>query len=95
VVLMASANRDELVYTEPDRFDVTRYAGRHPARRHLGFSLGLHYCLGAPLARIEAEAAFGALLGRTTHLEPAAEDLDYLPSLIHRGVRELPIALSA
>jgi cytochrome P450 len=94
VVLMASASRDERVFDRVDEFDVTRYAGPRPARRHLGFSLGLHFCLGAPLARIEAEACFGALLGRTSHLEAATDRLEYLPSLIHRGVRELPVALT-
>ncbi|GAA4558412.1 cytochrome P450 [Pseudonocardia xishanensis] len=94
VVLMASASRDERVFTDPDSFDVTRYAGRRPARRHLGFSLGLHFCLGAPLARLEAEASLRALLARTERLELATADLDYLPSLIHRGVRELPVAVS-
>jgi cytochrome P450 len=93
VVLMASASRDERVFDRTDEFDVTRYAGSRPARRHLGFSLGLHFCLGAPLARIEAEACFAALLRRSCALELATDRLDYLPSLIHRGVRELPVAL--
>jgi cytochrome P450 len=93
VVLMASASRDERVFDRTDEFDVTRYAGSRPARRHLGFSLGLHFCLGAPLARIEAEACFAALLRHSCALELATDRLDYLPSLIHRGVRELPVAL--
>jgi len=94
VVLMASASRDERVFADPDTFDVTRYSGRRPARRHLGFSLGLHFCLGAPLARLEAEASLRALLTRTRRLELATTDLAYLPSLIHRGVRDLPVVLS-
>jgi cytochrome P450 len=94
VVLMASASRDERVFADPDRFDVTRYAGNRPARRHLGFSLGLHFCLGAALARLEAEASLGALLARTRRLELATDRVEYLPSLIHRGVRELPVGTS-
>jgi cytochrome P450 len=91
VVVMAAANRDAAVYPDPDRFDITRYAVPDPARRHLGFSLGIHYCLGAPLARLEAGIAIGALLRRAPNLELAEENLEHLPSLIHRGLRRLPV----
>ncbi|SDD10584.1 cytochrome P450 [Actinokineospora iranica] len=94
VVLTASASRDPLVYPNADTFDITRYDGKHPARRHLGFSLGLHYCVGAPLARIEAEAAFRALLDRAPELSLATETVEYQPSLIHRGILSLPVRLS-
>ncbi|WP_039803763.1 cytochrome P450 [Nocardia araoensis] len=93
VVLTASAGRDDRVYPDADRFDVTRYAGNHPARKHLGFSLGIHYCVGAPLARIEAEAAIGALLARAPKLAPATDAIEYRPSLIHRGIVSLPVTL--
>ncbi|MFI5539588.1 cytochrome P450 [Nocardia sp. NPDC051900] len=93
VVLTASASRDDRVYPDADRFDVTRYAGNHPARKHLGFSLGIHYCVGAPLARIEAEAAVGALLARAPKLAPATDAIEYRPSLIHRGIVSLPVTL--
>ncbi|MFR9769839.1 cytochrome P450 [Nocardia sp. SC052] len=93
VVLTASASRDDRVYPDADRFDVTRYAGNHPARKHLGFSLGIHYCVGAPLARIEAEAAVGALLARAPKLAPATDTIEYRPSLIHRGIVSLPVTL--
>ncbi|MFD8247032.1 cytochrome P450 [Nocardia sp. NPDC059691] len=93
VVLTASASRDDRVYPDADRFDVTRYAGNHPARKHLGFSLGIHYCVGAPLARIEAEAAVGALLARAQKLAPATDAIEYRPSLIHRGIVSLPVTL--
>ncbi|MFC3964096.1 cytochrome P450, partial [Nocardia jiangsuensis] len=93
VVLTASASRDDRVYPEADRFDITRYAGNRPARRHLGFSLGIHYCVGAPLARIEAEAAIGALLDRAPELELATDTVEYRPSLIHRGIVSLPVTL--
>lgn len=91
VVVMASAGRDAAVYPDPDRFDITRYAMPRPARRHLGFSLGIHYCLGAPLARLEAGIAIGALLRRAPGLTLATGDLEHLPSLIHRGLRALPV----
>ncbi|WP_280412918.1 cytochrome P450 [Nocardia asiatica] len=93
VVLTASASRDDRVYPDADSFDVTRYAGNHPARKHLGFSLGIHYCVGAPLARIEAEAAIGALLARAPELAPATDAIEYRPSLIHRGIVSLPVTL--
>ena len=91
VVLTASASRDETVFADADRFDITRYDGPHPARRHLGFSLGLHYCVGAPLARMEAEAAIGQLLQRGGELRLAADEVQYQPSLIHRGLLALPM----
>jgi len=91
VVVMASAGRDAAVYPDPDRFDITRYAAPNPARRHLGFSLGIHYCLGAPLARLEAGIAIGALLRRAPGLRLASDELEHLPSLIHRGLRSLPV----
>ncbi|WP_067657976.1 cytochrome P450 [Nocardia harenae] len=93
VVLTASASRDDRVYPAADSFDITRYAGNRPARRHLGFSLGIHYCVGAPLARIEAEAALGALLDRAPTLELATDAVAYRPSLIHRGIVALPVTL--
>ncbi|MBH0776531.1 cytochrome P450 [Nocardia bovistercoris] len=93
VVLTASGSRDDRVFTDADSFDVTRYAGNRPARKHLGFSLGVHYCVGAPLARIEADSAIRALLARTSELRLAHEDIEYQPSLIHRGITALPVAL--
>ncbi|WP_131787133.1 cytochrome P450 [Protofrankia symbiont of Coriaria ruscifolia] len=96
VLVSAAAGRDPAVYPDPDHFDITRYHGPQPARRHLGFSVGIHFCLGAPLARIEAEAAVGALVQRTTTMSLAtdADSLTYLPSLIHRGLTSLPLTLS-
>jgi cytochrome P450 len=94
IVLMGSADRDDEVFTTPDRLDVTRYAkpGRSP--RHLGFSLGLHYCLGAPLARLEASTAIRTLLERAPGLRLATDELSYQPSIIHRGLRSLPVELA-
>lgn len=91
VILTASASRDEAVFDAADQFDVTRYHGPHPARRHLGFSMGLHYCVGAPLARMEAHAAIGELVGRTRELTLATDQPAYQPSLIHRGLTSLPV----
>jgi cytochrome P450 len=91
VILTASASRDEAVFDAADQFDITRYHGPHPARRHLGFSLGLHYCVGAPLARLEAHAAIGQLVRRTRDLTLAVDQPGYQPSLIHRGLLSLPV----
>ncbi|WP_330181233.1 cytochrome P450 [Nocardia sp. NBC_01503] len=93
VVLTASASRDDRVFPDADVFDITRYAGNRTARKHLGFSLGIHYCVGAPLARIEAEAAVRTLLDRAPELRIATDTVEYRPSLIHRGVLALPVTM--
>ena len=87
-VVLNSADRDESEFPDADRFDVTR-----APRGHLAFGHGLHFCLGAPLARLEARIAFETLLRRLPDLELAAapEDLVYEPSSIMRGVAALPI----
>ncbi|WP_055567666.1 cytochrome P450 family protein [Streptomyces atriruber] len=87
LVLLAAANRDPDRFPDPDRFDITR-----DARGHLGFSHGVHHCLGAPLARLEATIALRALLERCPDLaldtDPAA--LAWRPSLM-RGLLHLPV----
>ncbi|MGO8961646.1 MAG: cytochrome P450 [Streptosporangiaceae bacterium] len=69
VVSLAGANRDPVVFADPDRFDVHRAN----ARQHLAFAVGPHFCIGAQLARLEATAAVAALLDQLTglHLDPA------------------------
>ena len=64
VLWVPSANRDEDVFTDPDRFDV----GRTP-NRHLALGVGEHFCLGAPLARLQMRLLFGELLERSVHVE--------------------------
>ena len=68
VCLIGSANRDPGHFGDPDRFDITR----SDAGEHLAFSSGAHYCLGAPLARLEGETAFRALAQRAPGLRPTA-----------------------
>lgn len=87
-VALNSANRDEAAYTEPDRLDVSRVP-----RGHLAFGHGIHFCLGAPLARLEGRIAFDTLLSRLPDLRLAvpADQLTYRPSTIMRGLEALPV----
>jgi cytochrome P450 len=68
-VAIAAANRDPRVFTDPDRLDVRRPTG--PS--HLGFAHGPHFCLGAPLARVQVEIALTALLSRFPNLKLAGD----------------------
>ena len=90
-LLIGSANLDETVFPDADRFDITR-----SPNRHLSFGLGAHYCLGAPLARLEARIAIPALLQRFERLELAlpAEKLRWRPHIGLRGVEELPLSVT-
>jgi cytochrome P450 len=91
-VLVGSANRDPRAFDDPDAFDVTRYAPGRPTARHLGFALGIHYCMGAALARIEGAILWRELARRVRVLEPAGEPV-YRPNLLIRGLRSLPLRL--
>jgi cytochrome P450 len=83
-----SANRDESVFTDPFRFDV----GRDP-NRHLAFGFGVHYCLGAALARMEIKALFGELLPRLGEVELAG-DPEWVATVFVGGLKRLPIRYS-
>ncbi len=87
-LLFGSANRDPARFTAPDRFDVTRPAD---GNRHLTFGAGIHYCLGAPLARLELAASFGTLLRQAPGLTLAAEPR-WRPGYVIRGVEELLVS---
>ena len=84
--ILGSANRDPNRFTDPDYFDITRSEGRH-----LGFGLGIHFCIGAPLVRLEAEIAFETILNRFPNLKLAAEKLDWQEHPIFRGLKSLPV----
>ena len=86
IVLLGSANRDPAAFADPDRLDVTR-AG---ANRHVSFSAGLHHCLGASLARMEAKAAFTSLFGRLEKVELDGDPVRR-PFMVLRGLESLPV----
>ncbi|EPD66310.1 cytochrome P450 family protein [Streptomyces sp. HGB0020] len=83
---LTAADRDTRRYADPDRFDV-----RRDTRGHLAFGHGVHYCLGAPLARLEARTAIRALLERAPGLTLDGPPGDWLPGMLMRGVRSLPV----
>ena len=88
IPLYSTANRDPSVFTDPDRFDVTREAASH-----LAFGAGVHHCLGAHLARVELQEAFCGLIGRLPGLRLAvpASDLEFKPGMAIHSLRELPV----
>ena len=88
VLWFGSANRDERTFAGADTFDIQR----GNANRHLTFGIGTHFCLGAPLARLEGVIAIEALLSRFAEIRRADDGpLPRMPSLQHRGVRSLPL----
>jgi cytochrome P450 len=87
VAYLGAGNRDPERFTDPDRLDLTR-----PDNAPLSFGGGIHYCLGAPLARLEAQIAFPALLARFPRLELAGEPARR-DSLAIRGYTSLPISV--
>src|SRR5215469_4489791 len=89
IPLFGTANRDPSVFTDPDRFDVTRAA----ASSHLAFGYGVHHCVGAQLARMEMREAFRGLLGRVPGLRLAvpAEQLRFKQGMAIHSLCELPV----
>jgi len=90
IVALSSADRDPSRYAYPERLDLGR-----DSSGHLAFGHGIHYCLGAPLARLEAEIAFGALLDRfgSMRLAVPADSLRWRPSTLIPGLEALPVRL--
>jgi len=91
ITLLGSANRDPRVYDDPDRFDVGRVA-----QAPMSFGAGIHYCLGAALARAEGHVVFERLLARYPSIEPAWGDTRpaYRDSIVLHGLESLPVRVA-
>jgi cytochrome P450 len=86
--LLGSANHDPAVFADPGTLDVGR-----TDNPHISFGAGVHFCIGAPLARVELQASFGALLDRTSSLELGGEPVRR-PEFVIRGLADLPVVLT-
>ncbi len=89
LMLIGSANRDPEVFVNPETLDLSR-----SEVNHLGFGFGLHHCLGAPLARLEAQVAIPLLFERA-NISLAVEEPIYKDNLVLRGLAKLPVTLKA
>ena len=87
-LVQSSANRDADIFLRPEEFDI----GRSP-NPHIGFGYGIHFCLGAPLARSEATAVFSHLFKRFPSLSLLEDEVPWEPVLLSRGVLSVPVAL--
>ncbi|MEM8863879.1 MAG: cytochrome P450, partial [Chloroflexota bacterium] len=89
-VVITSANRDGCVHARPDAFDITRPVS---GQNHLAFGKGIHYCLGAPLARLEGRIAILTLLDRfpNLRLETKINETEWHTGVIFRGLKQLEL----
>jgi cytochrome P450 len=87
VAIVAAANRDPAQFADPDRLDITR-----ADNQHLAFGAGIHYCVGAPLARVEAQIAINTLLRRFPTLTLQDESPTWRETAIIRGLTSLPLS---
>ena len=88
--MFASANRDEQHFREPDRFDIQR----NP-EGHLAFGHGIHYCLGASLARLEARIAFESLFERCRDIRLDDDEIPLVDSPVVRGPKRLRLGFES
>ena len=88
-MMFGSANRDPTAWDDPDRFDITRDL-KDLRKRHAAFGVGIHYCLGAPLSRLEAAVALEAVLDRCRASAPTATPSRVKASVLH-GFESLPV----
>jgi cytochrome P450 len=88
VAVLGSANRDPEVVTDPERFDIGRVD-----QRHLSFGHGVHFCLGAQLARLEGRIVLGMLVQRFPRLRLASDNVRWRRLTFLRGLERLPVAV--
>ena len=86
---ISSANRDPGHHENPDTFDISRWPNTHVA-----FGSGIHHCLGATLARLEAQEAFKALAERYDTINLETDNIEYQPSITFRSIKSLPVSLN-
>lgn len=86
VQILGAANRDPAQFPDPDRFDITRLPNRHVA-----FGFGIHFCVGAPLARLEAPIVIGTVLRRMPQLQLSTAPLRWQEHGLLRGLQSLPV----
>jgi hypothetical protein len=94
IVVAGAANRDPRAYKDPDRLDLARFVGDHSVPPHLAFSHGPHFCLGAPLARLEGEIVFERLATRVGEISVPDGPPQYQGGASIRSMSRLPARLS-
>ena len=90
ILLLGAANRDPAQFADPERLDITREDNRHVA-----FGMGIHFCLGAPLARVEGQIALSEFARRLVNPRMTVEEPEYKENLTLRGLAALPVAFDA
>ncbi len=93
LTLLGAANHDPAKYERPDDFDIARYHGPNPAEPVMSFGSGIHYCLGANLAKVEGQEVFAGLLRRFSKIDDAGDRV-YRNRLVLRGLEVCPITVS-
>ncbi len=88
MLVLGSANRDPAVFPDPDRLDL-----RRQDNRHLSFGFGIHFCLGAPLARLEGRIAITSLLRRAGEITLVEDELAYKENIVLRGLESLRLGI--
>ena len=86
MLMLCAANRDPEVFEDPHRFDIGRKRNRHVA-----FGVGLHFCLGAPLARLEGEVVIATLLRRLPEIRLETEKTRWRPTSLLRQLEDMPV----
>ena len=84
--MIHGANHDEAHFDNPATFDISRNPNPH-----LTFNYGIHFCLGAPLARLEGDVAIGEIMKQLPDLKLSEEEYDYMDTMVMRGVASMPV----